>query len=86
MGAPNVGPAGVTVYSPTARNTLSKVGKLEVADAGTAFAAFGLPSGALVLGVYIFCFWTRPFWNSFFCFKSNQRLGMTCFKILGTHH
>jgi hypothetical protein len=53
MGAPNVGPAGVTVYSPTARHTLSKVGKLEVADAGTAFAAFGLPSGALVLGVYI---------------------------------
>lgn len=52
MGTPIVGPAGVTVYSPPARELLTKVGKIEVADGSTGFAAFGLPSGAFVAGVY----------------------------------
>ncbi len=52
MAAYNVGPAGVTVYSPPARELLTKIGKLEVADGSTGFAAFGLPSGAFIAGVY----------------------------------
>lgn len=48
-----VGPQGVTAYSPPARDTLSKFGKLEVADGSTGFAAFGIPSGAFIAGVYI---------------------------------
>lgn len=52
MGTPIVGPAGVTVYSPPARELLTKVGKIEVADATVGFAAFGLPSNAFVAGVY----------------------------------
>jgi len=52
MAAYNVGPQGVTVYSPPARELLTKIGKLEVADGSTGFAAFGLPSGAFIAGVY----------------------------------
>ncbi len=52
MGTPVVGPAGVTVYSPPARELLSKIGKIEVADAAVGFAAFGLPAGAFIAGVY----------------------------------
>lgn len=52
MAAYNVGPQGVTAYSPPARELLTKVGKLEVADGSTGFAAFGLPSGAFIAGVY----------------------------------
>lgn len=52
MAAYNVGPQGVTAYSPPARELLTKIGKLEVADGSTGFAAFGLPSGAFIAGVY----------------------------------
>lgn len=52
MAAYGVGPAGVTVYSPPARETLVKIGKLEVADGSTGFAAFGLPKDAFIVGVY----------------------------------
>lgn len=52
MAAYNTGPQGVTAYSPPARELLTKVGKLEVADGSTGFAAFGLPSGAFIAGVY----------------------------------
>lgn len=52
MAAYNVGPQGVTAYSPPARDPLTKIGKLEVADGSTGFAAFGLPSGAFIVGVY----------------------------------
>lgn len=47
-----IGPQGVTVYSPPAVDPLLKVGKLEVSDGSTAFAAFGLPKDAVVIGVY----------------------------------
>lgn len=52
MAAYNVGPQGISVYSPPARETLTKIGKLEVADGSTGFAAFGLPSGSFIAGVY----------------------------------
>lgn len=52
MSAPIVGPQGITVYSPPARELLCKAGKLEVADGSTGFAAFGIPSGAFIAGVY----------------------------------
>ena len=52
MGAPITGPAGVTVTTPSARDTLSKVGKIVAADGSTAFQAFVLPKGAVVIGVY----------------------------------
>lgn len=52
MGLQAVGPAGVTTTTPPARELLCKVGKLEVADGATGFAAFGLPSGAFIAGVY----------------------------------
>lgn len=55
MATPIVGPAGVTVYSPPACEPLTKVGRIDVADAATGFAAFGLPSGAFVVGVYTIC-------------------------------
>lgn len=52
MAAQIVGPAGVTVLNPPAKEPLVKVGKLEVADGATGFAAFGIPSGAFIAGVY----------------------------------
>lgn len=52
MAAYGVGPAGVSSITPPARDTLVKVGKLEVADGATGFAAFGLPKGAFIVGVY----------------------------------
>lgn len=52
MAAYGVGPAGVSAITPTARDPYVKMGKIEVADAATGFAAFGLPSGAVVVGVY----------------------------------
>ncbi len=55
MAAGIVGPAGVTVTTPTARDPLVKVGKLEVADGSTGFAAFGIPKNAVVIGVYTIC-------------------------------
>lgn len=47
-----VGPAGVTVITPPAREVYTKFGKLEVADGSTGFAAFGLPKDAVVIGIY----------------------------------
>lgn len=55
MAAYGVGPAGVTTITPVARETLSKVGILSVADGSTGFAAFGLPKYAVVVGVYTIC-------------------------------
>lgn len=52
MAAYGVGPAGVTTVTPAARDPYVKLGKLEVADGSTGFAAFGLPKYAVVLGVY----------------------------------
>lgn len=52
MAANFVGPQGVSVQSPPARELLTKVGILEVADGSTGFAAFGLPKYAVPLGVY----------------------------------
>ena len=52
MAANFVGPQGVTVHTPPARELLTKVGILEVADGSTGFAAFGLPKYAVPLGVY----------------------------------
>ena len=50
-----VGPAGVTQTTPSSRETYVKMGKLEVADGSTGFAAFGLPKYAVVTGVYTIC-------------------------------
>ena len=47
-----VGPQGVTVISPPAREKLSKVAQITAADGTTAFAAFGLPKDAFIAGVY----------------------------------
>lgn len=52
MAANFVGPAGVTVTTPAARDPLVKVGILEVADGSTGFAAFVLPKYAVPIGVY----------------------------------
>lgn len=46
------GPQGATTISPVAQETYVKVGKIEVADGSTGFAAFGLPKDAVVIGVY----------------------------------
>ena len=45
-------PQGASVVSPPSVCTLSKIGKIEVADGSTAFVAFGLPKDAVVIGVY----------------------------------
>lgn len=52
MAAYGIGPAGVTSITPAARDPYVKLGKLEVADGATGFAAFGLPKNAVVVGVY----------------------------------
>lgn len=52
MAAYGIGPAGVTAITPAARDPYVKLGKLEVADGATGFAAFGLPKNAVVVGVY----------------------------------
>ena len=46
------GPAGVTTTTPPAKELLTKIAKIEVADGTTGFAAFGLPQGAFIAGVY----------------------------------
>lgn len=55
MGIGIVGPAGVTVTTPSARDPYVKLAKLGVADAATGFAAFVLPAYAVVIGVYTIC-------------------------------
>lgn len=52
MAANFVGPQGVTVHTPPARDPLVKIGIIEVADGSTGFAAFGLPKYAVPIGVY----------------------------------
>lgn len=52
MAAQNVGPAGITILNPPAKEPLVKIGKIEATDGTTAFAAFGIPSGAFIVGVY----------------------------------
>lgn len=47
-----IGPQGVTVITPAAREKYSKVAQLTAADGSTGFAAFGLPMNAVVVGVY----------------------------------
>lgn len=55
MGTPIVGPAGVTVYSPPAKEILTKVGRIDVADAAVGFEAFGIPAQAVIAGVSTIC-------------------------------
>lgn len=52
MSAGIVGPAGVTITTPAARDPYVKLSKLEVADGSTGFLAFVLPKYAVVIGVY----------------------------------
>lgn len=52
MGVGIIGPVGVTVTTPSARDPYVKLGKLEVADGSTGFAAFVIPSSAVVVGIY----------------------------------
>ena len=47
-----IGPQGVTVITPPAREKLSKVAQITAADGSTGFAAFGLPQGAFIAGIY----------------------------------
>ena len=47
-----IGPQGVTVITPPAREKLSKVAQITAADGSTGFAAFGLPKDAFIAGVY----------------------------------
>ena len=55
MAANNIGPAGVTVITPTPRHGYEKFGIIEVADGSTGFAAFGIPKDAIISGVYTIC-------------------------------
>jgi len=55
MAAFGTGPTGVTVVSPPSRCTQVKIGIISVADAAVGFAAFGLPKGAVPIGVYTIC-------------------------------
>ena len=48
-----IGPQGVTVITPPAREKLSKVAQITAADGSTGFAAFGLPKDAFIAGVYV---------------------------------
>jgi hypothetical protein len=56
MALQNVGPAGVTVTSPPARELLTKVAYLEaIAADAVGFAAFKLPKYAFIAGIYTIC-------------------------------
>ena len=55
MPAYGIGPQGVTVVTPPAREALVKVGLITAADGATGFAAFGLPKYAVPIGVYTIC-------------------------------
>lgn len=52
MSAGNVGPAGVTITTPAARDSYSKLSKIEIADGSTGFLAFILPKYSVVVGIY----------------------------------
>lgn len=47
-----VGPQGITVITPPARESLEKIGKIDSTDGTTGVAVFGLPKGAFIAGVY----------------------------------
>ena len=47
-----IGPQGVTVLTPPAREGYSKIGKIDSTDGSTGVAVFGLPKGAFISGVY----------------------------------
>lgn len=49
------GPQGATQVSPPAQELYTKLGKIEVADGSTGFAAFGIPKDAVIGGVYTIC-------------------------------
>lgn len=49
------GPQGATTISPVAQELYTKIGKLEVADGSTGFAAFGIPKDAVIGGIYTLC-------------------------------
>lgn len=53
MGLGVIGPQGVTVVTPPAREKLSKIGQLVAGDGSTGFIAFGLPQNAFIAGVYV---------------------------------
>lgn len=55
MGIGIVGPAGVCLTTPSARDPYVKLAKLEVADGAKGFLAFILPASAVVVGVYTIC-------------------------------
>ena len=52
MGVGVIGPQGVTVITPPAREKQSKIGQIVAGDGSTGFAAFGLPKNAFIAGVY----------------------------------
>lgn len=52
MAAYGIGPAGVTVVTPSARDPYVKIGVLEAGDTTTGVALFGLPKYAVPIGVY----------------------------------
>jgi hypothetical protein len=47
-----IGPQGVTVITPPARGSQTKIGKIDSTDSTTGVAVFGLPKGAFIAGVY----------------------------------
>lgn len=49
------GPQGATTVSPPAQELYTKIGRIEVADGATGFAAFGIPKDAVIGGVYTIC-------------------------------
>ena len=53
MGVGVIGPQGVSVITPPARERLTKVAKIVSGDSSTGFAAFGLPKDAFIAGVTI---------------------------------
>lgn len=53
MGVGVIGPQGVTVITPPAREKLSKVGQIVAGDGSTGFAVFGLPKNAFIAGVTV---------------------------------
>lgn len=47
-----VGPQGVSIYSPSARESYEKIGKIDSTDGTTGVEVFGIPKGAFIAGVY----------------------------------
>lgn len=47
-----IGPQGVTVITPPARDSYEKIGKIDSTDGTTGVAVFGIPKGAFIAGVY----------------------------------